>query len=81
MAAARDVVLGVGATAGARRNGAPSAGWVLAGAVADAADAAVLAGAMRSGKARGITAAGVAAGAVISAVAGGWAAAQLARRR
>jgi hypothetical protein len=79
MAAARDLALGVGAVAGVR--GGAGAGWVLAGAGADAADAVLIASALRSGKARGVAAAGVALGAVAAAAAGVWAATELGRQR
>lgn len=79
MAAIRDVVLGAGA-ASAQRRGEPSAGWVVAGAAADVADAVLVAGAIRKGRARGLAAGAAVVGALASATAGGWAAAQLARR-
>jgi hypothetical protein len=62
MMAARDVAIGAG-TAG---SGRPRA-WLLAGAFADATDAAVLAAALRSGRARGPVAMGVVGGAAVAA--------------
>ena len=78
MAAVRDIALGVGALARVRRG--EGTGWLLAGAGADAADAALIAGALRTGKARGLVASGIALGALASAAAGVWAASGLARR-
>jgi peptide-methionine (R)-S-oxide reductase len=78
MAAVRDIALGAGALAGARRG--EGAGWLLAGAGADAADAALIASALRTGKARGLVASGIALGALASAAVGVWAASGLARR-
>jgi hypothetical protein len=72
MMAARDVAIGAGTTASGLRGGRP-AGWLLAGAAADAADAVVIAAAIRDGRARGPVAAGVvaiAAGAAAVAVVG-----------
>lgn len=62
MTAGRDIVLGVG-TLVARSPGS-QAGWLAAGAVADAIDAAALAVGLKSGQLRGIPAAGIAVGAV-----------------
>lgn len=58
MMAARDVVIGAGTAASGRGTGRPAA-WLLAGAVADATDAVVIAGALKSGQARGPVAAAV----------------------
>ena len=63
MMAARDVAIGAGTAAAAGQGGRPG-GWLLAGAFADAADAVVIAGALKSGRASGPVAAGVAGGAV-----------------
>ena len=65
MAAVRDVSIGVGTLASTR----PS-GWLLAGALSDAVDAAVVADAIRSGRAGGPTARLVVAGAAAVAVVG-----------
>jgi hypothetical protein len=70
MMAARDVVIGAGTAASGRGTGRPGA-WLLAGAVADATDAVVIAGALKAGRARGPVAAGVVG---IAAVAAGVAA-------
>ncbi len=67
MTAARDTVLGAGTIASARR-GPGAASWLVAGAVSDAADAAVIVAALREGKIRGWRAQAVAAGAVGAAV-------------
>jgi hypothetical protein len=67
MTAARDGVLGAGTMASsARRSGA--VGWLLAGAVSDAADAAVLVAALRQGKLGGWRAQAISAAAVGAAV-------------
>lgn len=69
MMAARDMAIGAG-TAASSTGGRNPAGWLLAGAVADATDAVVIAGALRSGRARGPVAAGIVGGAVgLSAIA------------
>ena len=70
MAAGRDLVLGAGTMAAGRG----AASWVLAGAVADAVDAAALATAIRQRQAGGVPAYGVVAGAAGAAVVGGAAA-------
>jgi hypothetical protein len=72
MAAARDVVIGVGTLASRGRS---QAGWLLAGAAADTADAVLIATALRQRRAAGLPAAGIALGAVAAAVLAGWAAA------
>lgn len=80
MMAARDVAIGAGtaASSGAGRN---PAGWLLAGAAADAADAVVIAGALRSGRARGVAARGLVGGAAaLSALAAFGAVGALRRR-
>jgi hypothetical protein len=78
MAAARDIGLGAGTLAAGtlgRADGADSAGpggvawWLVAGAFADAVDAAVIAGALRRGALRGLPATGVAVGAAMTAAA------------
>lgn len=77
MAAARDIGLGVGTL-----DAGPSAAavpWLVAGAAADALDAAVIAGALRKGTARGLPAAGIVLGAAMTAAAGSWAALGLRR--
>jgi hypothetical protein len=69
MMAARDMAIGAG-TAASSTGGRNPAGWLLAGAVADATDAVVIAGALKSGRARGPVAGGIVGGAVaLSAVA------------
>ena len=78
MTAVRDTVLGAGTVAcSGRRQGA--AGWLLAGAVSDAVDAAVLAAALRGGKLRGWRPQAIAVGAVGAALIAAVAAAELAR--
>jgi hypothetical protein len=74
MTAVRDVVLGAGTLAS---TGHPRAlrSWLVAGAVADVADSAVIAGAVRSRVAGGVPALAIATGAAGAAVLGGWAAA------
>lgn len=68
MTAGRDVVIGIGTLiSSARRQSA--GGWLLAGCVADAVDAAVLSAALHAGKVRGLRARAVAAGAIVAAVA------------
>jgi hypothetical protein len=67
MTAGRDGVLGAGTLmSAARRDGAGA--WLLAGAVSDAVDAAVLVAALREGKVRGWRAQFVTAGAIAAAV-------------
>jgi hypothetical protein len=69
MMAARDMAIGAGTALSSTRGRGP-AGWLLAGAVADATDAVVIAGALKSGRARGPVASGIVGGAVaLSAVA------------
>jgi hypothetical protein len=78
MTAVRDTVLGAGTVASAsRRRGA--AGWLLAGSVSDAVDAAVLAAALREGRIRGWRPQAIAVGAVGAALVAAAAAAELAR--
>lgn len=80
MMAARDIAIGAGTLASAlgRRGGSS---WLLAGAAADAADALVLARALRSGRVSGPIAAGTAAGAAVIAAIAGVAAISGLRRR
>ena len=66
MMAARDVVIGAGTAAAGRGTGRPAT-WLLAGAVADATDAVVIAGALKSGRARGPVAAAVVGIAAVAA--------------
>ncbi|HET6876778.1 MAG TPA: hypothetical protein VFH38_04560 [Jatrophihabitans sp.] len=68
MTGARDAVLGAGALAGA--DGRQQAAWALGGAVVDAADAAIMYGALRSGRLGGVVPAAVAAGAAGAALLG-----------
>jgi hypothetical protein len=80
MTAVRDTVLGAGTvvtvvSTGRRRGGA---GWLLAGSVSDAADAAVLAAALREGKIKGWRPQAIAIGAVGAALIAAAAAAELA---
>lgn len=78
MTAVRDGVLGAGTVVSSeRQHGA--GGWLLAGSVSDAVDAAVLAAALREGKLRGWRPQAIAAGAVGAAVLAAVAAAQTAR--
>jgi hypothetical protein len=53
MLGVRDGALGIGGVA-ATRQGTGAASWVLAGAVADALDAVVLAGALKQGRVKGL---------------------------
>lgn len=78
MTAARDGVLGAGTlmSSASRRGSAP---WLLAGALADAADAAAIATALRNGKVAGIGAIGMVGAAGAAAAVGVWAAAASAR--
>jgi hypothetical protein len=69
MTATRDGVLGAGTVVSSAR-GEGAHAWMLAGSVADAADAAVLVAALRAGRVRGPRAVAVTAGAVAAAVAG-----------
>jgi hypothetical protein len=78
MTAARDTVLGTGTVVSSGR-GQGAAGWLLAGSVSDAVDAALLASALRSGTVRGRRVQAIAAGAVGAALVAAAAAAQLAR--
>ncbi len=79
MTAARDGVLGAGTLASsASRSGA--VGWLLAGSISDAADAAVLVSALRQGKLGGWRAQAISAGAVGAAIVAGAAAVDLQRR-
>jgi hypothetical protein len=72
MLAARDIGIGSGTLAACP--GAGAAPWLLAGAGADAVDAAALAAAIRQGSARGPAAVGLVAGAAGAAALGLWAA-------
>lgn len=76
MMAGRDVVIGVGTLVSKR-----PAGWLLAGAVADAVDAAAIAQARREGRAGGPIAAAMVPGAAALALVGAAAAAGVFRRR
>jgi hypothetical protein len=78
MTAGRDIVLGLGAVAARSPRG--KAGWLAAGALADAIDAAVLTAGLRSGQLRGAPAAGIAVGATGAAVVAAYAAARLTDR-
>jgi hypothetical protein len=78
MTAARDGVVGAGTVASSvRRSGA--VGWLLAGAVSDAADAAVLVSALRQGKLGGWRAQAISAGAIGAALVAAAAAADIHR--
>jgi hypothetical protein len=69
MAAARDIGIGAGTLAAGTLapDRAGAAWWLVAGAFADAVDAAAMAGALRRGTVRGLPAAGIAVGAGVSA--------------
>lgn len=69
MMGVRDAALGVGALASARR-GRGAAGWLLGGAVSDAVDAVVLAGAIKQGRIRGVVPSAIVAGAAATAAVG-----------
>ncbi|MDP9094852.1 MAG: hypothetical protein M3N95_18420 [Actinomycetota bacterium] len=79
MTAARDGVLGAGTLMSAA-TGRGAAPWLVAGAVADVADAAVIAAAVRSRRLGGVVALGMVGAAGAAAAAGLWAAAAAARR-
>jgi hypothetical protein len=53
MMAVRDGAIGVGGLVAGRRSPSAAAPWLLAGAVSDAVDAVVLAGAIKRGRVRG----------------------------
>lgn len=75
MTAVRDIGLGAGTlAAGPTRAAVP---WLLAGAAADAVDAAVVAGALRRGRVRGVAALGLVIGAAGAAAVAARAALQL----
>jgi hypothetical protein len=75
MAAVRDMGIGIGTLAS---RGTPQVSlWLAVGAVADAVDAVVVAGATKHGVTRGLAAVGTVVGAAGVAAAGGWAAIQL----
>jgi hypothetical protein len=80
MMAARDMAIGAG-TAAASTGGRNPAGWLLAGAVADATDAVVIAGALKSGRVKGPLAAGMVGGAVAMSALAVFGAAGALRRR
>lgn len=78
MTAVRDSVLGAGTlVSSGRQQGA--GGWLIAGSVSDAVDAAVLAAALREGRLRGWRPQAIAAGAVGAALIAAVAAAETAR--
>ncbi|MFN2561232.1 MAG: hypothetical protein ABR571_08070 [Jatrophihabitans sp.] len=79
MLGVRDSALGVGGVA-AVRQGSGAAPWILAGAVADAADAVVLAGALKAGRVKGLGASGTVPFAAAAAVLGAATALRLRRR-
>jgi hypothetical protein len=69
MMAVRDGALGVGGALAVRRGGSATP-WLLGGAVADAVDAAVIAGAVRQGRVKGVLPAAVVPLAALAAAAG-----------
>jgi len=69
MMAVRDGALGVG-TAGSARSGHGSATWLLGGAVSDAVDAIVIAGAIQQGRVKGVLPTAIVVGAVGAAALG-----------
>ena len=77
MTAGRDIVLGLGTVASRTPRG--KAGWLAAGAAADAIDAAVLGAGLRSGQLHGVPATGIAVGAAGAAALAFMAAGQLRR--
>jgi hypothetical protein len=79
MTAARDGVLGVG-TARSSASGRGAAGWLIAGAVADAVDAAALTAAMRERRAGGAGGVAMIAAAAATSALGAWAALASLRR-
>lgn len=78
MMAVRDAAIGAGATVAARR-GDPRP-WLVAGAVSDAVDAVVIAGALKQGRVKGIVPTLVVPGAAVAAGLGLLTAARLRRR-
>jgi hypothetical protein len=54
MTAARDGALGVCGLLAARQSGSAAAPWIIAGAVCDAVDSVVIAGALKDGRVKGI---------------------------
>jgi hypothetical protein len=80
MMAVRDGALGAGALASTRSDDARGAGgWVLGGAISDAVDAAVIAGALTQGRVRGIVPIGIVLGASLAAAVGASTAVRLRR--
>ena len=69
MMAVRDGALAVGAAAASRSGGDPRP-WLIGGAVSDAVDAAVFAGAIKQGRLRGIAPTLIVPGGVVAAAAG-----------
>jgi hypothetical protein len=80
MTAVRDGALGVGGLAAARRKDGSVRHWVVAGAVSDAVDAVVIAGAIKQGRVRGVIPSAMVPLAGWAAVAGAVAAVGLRRR-
>jgi hypothetical protein len=80
MLGARDGALGVGGAVAIRRGGSDAIPWLLGGAVADAVDALVIAGAVKQGRLKGIFPAAIVPIAALTAVAGVVTAAGLRRR-
>jgi hypothetical protein len=79
MLGVRDSAIGVGGVA-AVRQGSGAASWILAGAVADALDAVVLAGALKNGRVKGLGPAATVPFAAGAAVLGAATALRLRRR-
>jgi hypothetical protein len=80
MLGARDGALGVGGAVAIRRGGSDAIPWLMGGAVADAVDALVIAGAVKQGRLKGIFPAAIVPIAALTAAAGVVTAAGLRRR-
>jgi hypothetical protein len=76
MTAGRDIALGVGTLVSSVRGAPSAAGWVVAGAAADAVDAVVIAQGVQDRRLGGIGAVGLVGGAAAAALVGFWAAAR-----
>jgi hypothetical protein len=80
MMAARDMAIGAGTAAASVGDRQPAA-WLLAGAVADATDAVVIAGALKAGRVRGPIASAIVVGAAAAAAVAAFGAVASLRRR
>jgi hypothetical protein len=80
MTAARDGALAVGGLAAVRRNDGSEGPWIVAGAMADAVDAVVIASAIKQGRVRGVVPTAMVPLAALAAAAGAVTAVRLRRR-